>query len=304
MKLNKYVLVIGCLLIILFSIFSSKIEGLEADTRSSKIPKIIWTFWDGEPSDFVNKCIKTWKKFNPDHEVNILNKTNIKKYLPDIDLTSLKHVEKIQRYSDIVRSNILSKYGGIWMDASIICQKSFSWIHDIQNKTGCEFIGFYIDSFTINEFKEHAKVIENWFFACIPKSKFMVDWSNEFMKIQNYNKIEDYLDSLKSDNVNFQNIPYPDYLTMHVSAQKILQKNKNKYNLHLLKAEDTAFSFIDTSKNPWDEEAGITSLLNKKHLDQPILKLTGNTRRIMEGRDYNPYFEFLKIRLEGTPGSP
>jgi hypothetical protein len=293
MKLNKCVLVIGCLLIILFSIFISKIKGLEDYTTSSKIPKIIWTFWDGEPSVFINKCIKTWKKFNPDHEVNVLNKTNIKKYLPDINFTSLKHVERIQRYSDIVRLNILSKYGGIWMDASIICQKSFNWIHDIQNKTGCEFIGYYIDGFTIKEFKEHAKVIESWFFACIPKSKIMVDWSNEFMKIQNYNKIGDYLDSVKSENVNFQNIPYPDYLTIHVSVQKILQKNKNKYNLHLLKAEDTAFSFMDTSKNPWDEEAGITSLLNKNHLDQPILKLTSNTRKIMEGRDYNPYFEFL-----------
>ena len=44
--------------------------------NTSHIPKIIWTFWEGDNNVVVNMCIDSWKYNNPDYDIRILNKSN------------------------------------------------------------------------------------------------------------------------------------------------------------------------------------------------------------------------------------
>uniref|UniRef100_A0A6C0DCK2 Uncharacterized protein n=1 Tax=viral metagenome TaxID=1070528 RepID=A0A6C0DCK2_9ZZZZ len=144
-----------------------------------------------------------------------------------------------------------------------------------------------MDSFTIPQYKDKSPVIESWFFACVPQSKFVCDWRDEFSKITNFNSINDYLNDLKSQSVNFQNIAMPNYLTIHISAQKVLQSDK-KYKLSLIKAEDDAFKYL--TQNGWDSKKAVKNLVDCTNesikttsscsfLQGKIIKLRGDERK-------------------------
>ena len=291
-KLTIIMFLILVLVIFLFQHFKIK-EYFEENNDKNVIPKKIWTFWNGEIPNVVYKCINTWKKYNPEYKITLLNKENLSQYLPELDISNMKNIDSDARLSDIIRLNILAKEGGIWSDASIICLKPFDWINDLHNNEGSEFVGYYIDSFTLPQYKEKSPVIESWFFACVPQSKFVCDWRDEFTKITKFNSINDYLNDLKSQSVNFQNIAIPHYLTIHLSAQKVLQSDK-KYKLSLVKAEDDAFKYL--TQNGWDSKKAIQNLVdcNNKSiktcsscsfLQGKIIKLRGDERKEIDRID-------------------
>lgn len=291
-------LIVSIVITILNEYYMKREEGF-----TTEIPKKIWTFWDNvDIPEVVQKCINTWKKHNPNYEITVVNKSNLSEYLPDVDFSKIKHIENSpEKYSDMVRLHLLAKYGGIWSDASVICLKPYdSWIPDMQERDTAEFVGFYIDSFTLPQFKESSPVIENWFFACTKGSIMIQDWLKEFLRISNYDTVEKYVDAVKAEGVNIQNISSPTYLSMHVACQKILQKGANKpYRFALLKAEDTAFKYL--TQNEWDSKRAIQNILdckedskkdkeNCKFLDSPIIKMRGVERKEIEKMDYSRVF--------------
>tara|TARA_Y100000389_G_C17445970_1_gene511620 strand:+ start:1259 stop:2146 length:888 start_codon:yes stop_codon:yes gene_type:complete len=268
-------------------------EGFNGDPQS--IPKIIWTFWDGEPSELVKKCIRTWKRHNPDFEVIVLDKENVKTYLPDLEIDKLKHVDGIAHLSDIIRVHILALYGGIWSDASILCTKPYDWILQKQEDTNAEFVGFYIDDFTTEKYKSYSPIIENWFFACVPNSQMMKDWRDKLMYSQQFASNSDYIDDLRAT-TDFQNIDGPNYLWMHCALQNCLQKNKGKYRFEVIKAEDGPFKYLVDSK--WDKATAIDKLFECKKspkngdlFDVPFIKFRGCERPFLENRDNDILFQ-------------
>jgi hypothetical protein len=277
--------ILNIIILLVFLIISSLVieyykisnEGFETNTN---IPKKIWTYWDNDNlPDIIVKCIDTWKKQNPNYEIIVLSKQNLSKYLPDVDFSKIKHIDSATRFSDMVRLHVLAKYGGIWSDASIICLKPYdSWIPNMQSKSNAEFVGFYIDGFTLPQFKEKSPVIESWFLACVKDSRIVNDWLNEFL----------------------QKINSPVYLSIHVACQKILQNGLNKpYSFELLKAEDTAYKYL--IQNDWNSQNAVKNIINcakskanKKNcsfLDSPIIKLRSNERNEIEKIDYSFVFK-------------
>lgn len=282
------VIIIVCIFVIVFNptkIQINKNEYKSGHSNQSKIPNIIWTFWEGEPNKFVDKCILSWKNYNPEYKINIITKENYRDYI-NIDLSKIKHTnDSLARYSDYIRLCILSKYGGIWIDASIICHSPFTWIHGIQKKTDCDMVGYYIDGFTTEEYLSFSPVIENWFFACVPESKFVSEWKDELLRTGKFNQIDDYIeDVVNNNNINLQKIDAPNYLVMHVAGQKILQINKDAYNIVLFSATTSAFKYlIDTN---WNTVYAVLLLTNretaKQYYKYPIVKLRGPERIAVE----------------------
>jgi hypothetical protein len=174
----------------------------------------------------------------------------MRQYLPDFDFGSFRHADSFARISDAVRLNVLAVYGGIWMDASIICNRSLKWVN--QSLQGKEFLGYYMKGFTkISEYP----VIESWFFACIPKSQFVVKWRDTFININKYESPQEYIDSL---HVDPQGIPptLQTYLAIHMAAQYVLQKLKYPIsNMTLLKCEEGPFLYL--VENNWDSEKAV-----------------------------------------------
>jgi hypothetical protein len=249
----------------------------------SDIPNTIWAFWEGEQTELVKKCINSWKFYNPTYKIIILNKQNYKNYITE-DIDNFKFSKDfIQRFSDYVRVCILEKYGGIWMDASIICHKPLKWINAIQNKKKVDFIAYYINASTIPEYLNYSPILENWFFACIAKSSFITDWKTEFLRTNNYDKITDYIESIKTQNVATQNIGNLEYLTMHYSAQLLLQQNPTKYKMILFCAENGPFKCFE---NNWDRKKAADLLCNENTYRNfykfPIVKITSDLRGEIE----------------------
>jgi hypothetical protein len=246
----------------------------------TNIPKHIWTFWDNaELPEIVVKCIDTWKKYNSDYEITILSKDNLKEWIPEYDVFSFRFANSPQKISDFIRIIIIAKYGGIWIDASTILTKSLNWIHDIHNENNCEFIGYYINKKTTNI---KYPVLENWFFATVPKSTFMCNWRDAFLKLNEFNEIKDYIKYLVNQKVDLQGIGESEYFTMHLAAQYVLQKKMTpeeiKKKLHLMKAEDGPLKYLAINNfNP----DGMKKICTDKNLYTSIIKITGSQRNYM-----------------------
>jgi Capsular polysaccharide synthesis protein len=243
-----------------------------------EIPKTIWTYWvDEDLPELVQKCINSWRKYNPDYDIRILNKDTVSSWVPELKLNELKHNDKPARESDFVRLSVLSKYGGFWVDASMGMTKSLNAIRDIQSEKGCEFIGYYLEGFTS---RPEYPVIESWFFACVPGSPFVERWRDEFMSINNHNSVDDYINEKRNTGVDLQKIDALNYLAIHASAQAVMQKLMSaddvSRKLHLMKAEDGPYKWLKSSS--WDIMKGLQNLCDDTNLHTPVIKLRGTER--------------------------
>lgn len=272
---KRYTYIYYIILIVVLYILYITTQNIK-EYFSQSIPKRIWTYWNEKTitKKTVRLCIESWKKYNPDYEITIVNPSNLK-YFIDLDVKKLKMNDGPARESDIIRINILEKYGGVWVDATILMTAALEFPTD-----DYEFYGFKIDSFIS---KENIPVIESWFFATVPHGKFITAWRNEFMKAEKYASIKDALQALKDEGVQYDKISGPEYLFIHVCAQKILQKEMTldeiKKTFFLLKAEDTAFKYL--SANNWDTIRGIESLCRGENIT-PIIKFRGSERGYLE----------------------
>ena len=95
----------------------------------NNLPKKIWFLWlqglDSAPL-VVKNCYESWIKHNPDWEFIFLDESNISDY---VDL--LEHNITKPAFSDLLRVNLLAKYGGVWVDATCFCMKPLNdWLFD------------------------------------------------------------------------------------------------------------------------------------------------------------------------------
>jgi hypothetical protein len=274
---GMWLVVLGLAIVILILVILRRTSKFNSD---SKIPKIIWTYWQTEDiPDLVQRCIDTWRKHNKDYDIRVLNRNSIKNWATDLDVTLLKMNDGPARESDIVRLNILSKYGGVWADASIRMNRSMDYILDIQREKGCELVGYYLESFTS---KIEYPVIESWFFACIPNSKFVRDWRDEFMSIEKHKSVGDYVHNKKTQGVDLQTLKWIEYLAIHVSAQTVMQKmppQEVSEKLHLMKAEDGPLNHVPKNDDDLPEklknicEYGSASpFIKLRHTDRNVIR--------------------------------
>jgi mannosyltransferase OCH1-like enzyme len=194
--------------------------------RKSEIPKIIWSFWDGyEQPPIVKACIDSWKRMAPDYEIRILDKNSTK----DIEKYALAN-ESLQRYSDFVRLDRLSNYGGVWIDASVYLTKPLDWIQN-----GSDFVGY---KSTSQQVDSSLPVIDSWFFACKQESGYVKDWYEEMKKIKS---VKDYL---KSVTVDYSKIHGPEYLTIHVTSMQVRANKRYSEKFTLIDSETDAGKFM------------------------------------------------------------
>ena len=90
-----------------------------------KDSKIIWQYWhqgiENAP-EIIKKCTDSIQKFHPEYEIKILSFDTIKDFveIPDKFYKLLEEKKiPIAIFSDILRLNLLSKYGGMWIDSTI-----------------------------------------------------------------------------------------------------------------------------------------------------------------------------------------
>lgn len=94
--------------------------------RSNKV----WFFWmQGleEAPDVVKACLESLKKNLADRDIIVLNRSNICDYVSLPDFIISKHEKKIishAKFSDLLRLELLIKYGGTWIDSTVYCSNA------------------------------------------------------------------------------------------------------------------------------------------------------------------------------------
>ena len=102
--------------------------------KKNVLPRKLWILWYQGFSDaplIVKICIESWINKNPGWDVIILNKTNINNYITlDVPKEIINRLN-LNHQSDLVRLALLSKYGGVWADATTFCINPLDeWIDD------------------------------------------------------------------------------------------------------------------------------------------------------------------------------
>jgi hypothetical protein len=93
-------------------------------SKTPKIPKIIHQIWLGpkRPPGFFLKFRESWQKLHPDWEYRLWTDADLANY--DFDLRDLfDQSDNYGEKSDILRCEILLKYGGIYVDTDFECLK-------------------------------------------------------------------------------------------------------------------------------------------------------------------------------------
>ena len=248
-----------------------------------EIPKTIWTYWDSDTlPEIVQKSIENWKRYSPEWTIHVVTPSNIKEFLPEVDFSKFRPNDFVQRHVDLIRLYLVSKYGGVWSDASIAVKRSHNWIIDEQKTKGFEFFGYYRESSTN---KQEYPVIENWFFAAVPNSNFVSKWRDEFEKTGQYNDVKKYIEDVKKQGVDIQDIPDPSYLTPYVSAQAVMQTQMTpdeiKSKIHVIKSDDGPFKH--STATDWDPPKSMKWLCDTPNHELPdLIKVYGNERRAVE----------------------
>jgi len=264
-------IIVGIIVLVIALLIQSRDYGIH--------PRIIWTYWDNPDKipKTVMMCIESWKKSNPNYEIILLTKYNYKQYvnIPEKIVSNKNFDDNPTRFADLVRVYALAEHGGVWVDSSILISKSLDdWLFH----RAAEFSGFYIDGFTKNK---SMPVIENWFFACDKNSRFMKLWRDEFSEIANYSSVEEYVESRKQMGVDFEKITLPNYLAMHISAQKVLQIDKYPIGTLILnRAEDGPLKYL--SDTNWNSSEAMKLVCKKIGYRLPLMKMRSSERNILE----------------------
>jgi hypothetical protein len=246
-------------------------ETHSIEIQANEIPHIIWTYWDKEEiPPLIEQCILSWKRHNPGYTINILSKQNLKQFL-DEPILSYKLSNTPQRTSDFIRIHILTKYGGIWADASLLMTQSLDWIHN-----GSDVVVYSIDD--IHDSKTYP-VLENWFIASIPHCDFIQKWKDEFMNIHHFESGEEYLEDVKKRGANLSTIFCTPYLTMHVAAQFVLQKVGTTSALRVLNARTGPYAHMRFDTFPLTFKQSLYNLCHDPL--SPIIKLRGIDREFI-----------------------
>lgn len=153
------------------------------ETYEKKDTKTIWTCWlqgiNAAP-EIVKKCIESQKVQMSGWRHVIIDEQNLNNYIefPDYILEKWKDgIISNAHFSDLIRLELLIKYGGIWMDSTVY----------LSNRIPSYIENSELFLFTNDNSFDTRRTMENWFIRSRSESAFLkyirdvllVYWKNE-----------------------------------------------------------------------------------------------------------------------------
>lgn len=142
-------------------------SGTWRDGTPCPINKVIWICWfqgwENAPW-LVRKCLSSWQQHNPEWDIRTLDRNSVQRYieLPDLAGKTITAASM----SDIIRILLLHEYGGVWVDATLLCHQPLdTWLPDAM----CE--GF----FAFNS-PGWDRPLSSWFIAAEEGHSLIAQW--------------------------------------------------------------------------------------------------------------------------------
>eukprot|EP00434_Breviolum_minutum_P031855 symbB.v1.2.028172.t4/scaffold2961.1/size66437/4 len=229
---------------------------VDAKITAPQIPRIVWMLWfqGWDRAPYVCKnCKKSFELWNPGWEVRALDE----KMLPDVLGDYCKQFTAVCKANnplaplgmswippaaaaDVLRLFLLRRYGGVWADATILCQKPLDeWIDD-------------------------AAAYADGFFAFAPEKGDEIPIMSSFLASKPHHPLVEAWEERVQMHWQLETRPNLEYFWLHVLFGKLVQENHavkelwqrrkkltGEYGLpgpHLLMPYEQAKGFFDTSK--------------------------------------------------------
>ncbi len=199
----------------------------------------VWIMWmqgiENAP-EIVQTCVESIKKNVKGKEIIILDKNNISEYV-DIPQFIVDKWEKgiigNAHFSDIVRLEVLIKYGGYWMDSTILCTDA-SMLEIIDKQK------LFMYSFYYFAFNPEIMETNNWFIyseannniLCLER-EFLYEFWKRKNRAQNYFFFHIFMTiALEYYKEEYSQMPIVSQVDSHILATYIFdQFDEDKYNL-------------------------------------------------------------------------
>lgn len=273
----RHYIVIFFLVLILLIIYKNTIQKFE----TYEIPKIIWSYWDSINTipETVSNIIKNRNKVLHDWEPRLLTEETIGDYIgkdeyPD-NYNGLAHCHK----ADWIRLYLLNKYGGVWLDASIIINSRdrFNAIYDASIKKKSQVTAYYLGDVPLD-------FVENWYIMA-PKNSYIINkWYREFTRAIEIGFIN-YKKELMQNGIRVSQIylygPEGTYLTMHAAMQKLIQSKEILENDLLLYNSCESMYKLHCDCQ-WQGQCMIEKLKDKQYLSSlDFIKIRSSEREFL-----------------------
>lgn len=138
--------------------------------------RVIWTCWFqgfGRAPELVQRSVTSWWLRNPNWEVRCLDAETVRHYV-DIDahIDLSKQQLTAASLSDVIRLLLLHEYGGVWVDATTVCNRGLDdWLMPAAAQ------GFFA-------FDRPApdRPIASWFLASQAGNPLLAKWTTKALK--------------------------------------------------------------------------------------------------------------------------
>ena len=158
--------------------YSSIIPEVIANYKDAHVSKnnsdIVWFCWlqgmENAPK-LVRKCYANLERHLEDRRLVVIDESNLEQYvtMPDIIVERWrKHQIPAALYSDIIRLELLIKYGGTWIDSTVLCTGS-SFKFQGEDCSIKDYLDAELFLFQFRKPTENAYMgISNWFITARP----------------------------------------------------------------------------------------------------------------------------------------
>ena len=175
-----YILIISlCILLLLLALLQR--QKLNEGFSTYTIPRIIWSYWhDPHIPAKVKRILDERRDVLSTWEHRVLNEKTVYDYIPQDEFPKGYEVLGHQHKSDWIRLYLLKTYGGCWMDASIIVNRSDE-LEDLYKRSlseKSELTAFYHTDRLLNN--NPRSFIENFFFLAPFDSSLLARWYDEY----------------------------------------------------------------------------------------------------------------------------
>jgi hypothetical protein len=130
------------------------------------VPRTLWMLWlqgKDEAPPLVRASVTSWRALNPTWEVTVLDQESMHDY---VDLPDFPGHVKPNHIANIVRLQLLNRYGGVWTDATTLCLRPLDEWLEYATPTG--FFAFAKP--------QPIRALANWFIAAEEQSPFVSAW--------------------------------------------------------------------------------------------------------------------------------
>jgi len=263
------------------------------DDRPYNLPKIIWAYWNTQTvPPAVKKIMDDRAAVLVGWECRVLNDTTIHEYLDELpaNYDTLRQSHK----SDWLRLALLERYGGCWLDATVIVNslEAFNAVYADTVDNQSEFTGFYTPMGLLGS--DPTSFIESWFIMAPEKSRVIRAWLSEFTAACTMG-FSEYRSAVMRDqpfSSHIYNRSGDTYLTVYAAAQVAIQRRlERQVNILLYNSYKTMYRLHYDCWNFWRVDYDSLCIVNKLENEKsyvkevPFIKLTNAQHSLL--RDNN-----------------